>query len=163
VDLNLDTLKREILEYLERSDFAIFHSNIGALDAMPFIMWDSFSYPDYQMFLETARKAGARIILFASREFDKAEIDDAVDQLEDCEFGPAERREMERRLRDLRVFTGLTCGLELGFQHESQMYVYEVRPDWYEEFIEIGEEISSNLPMDEDDADDALGGYFSKN
>ncbi len=60
VDLNLDTLKREILEYLESSGFAVFHSHPGGLEGLPMVTWDTERYPDYQMFLEARGKSAAR-------------------------------------------------------------------------------------------------------
>jgi hypothetical protein len=35
MDLNLDTLKQEILEYLEQSEFAVFRSAPGGLEGLP--------------------------------------------------------------------------------------------------------------------------------
>jgi hypothetical protein len=42
--------------------------------------------------------------------------------------------------------------------------VYELQPDWYEEFLAAEEEIASAM-ADESDLDegDSLGGYYSKN
>jgi len=43
------------------------------------------------------------------------------------------------------------------------LYVYELQPDWYEEFLTLDEEIVTSLSDDELDDDEPLGGYFSKN
>ena len=32
------------------------------------------------------------------------------------------------------------------------MYVYEIRPDWYDEFLSIGDEIAVHLPTGSDGA-----------
>ena len=162
MDLDLDTLKREILDYLNSAGFAVFRSTPGGLEGMPLVLWDSESYPDYQMFLEAARKAGANLILFASAEFTAEEIEDSLEQLEQADLERAESRDLEKRLRDLRGYEGQTCTLEMAFDHNGHMYVYEIRPDWYDEFLSLGEEISEHLP-DSGDGDDSLGGYFSKN
>jgi hypothetical protein len=164
MDLNLDTLKQEIVAYLEHSEFAIFRSAPGGLEGLPLVLWDAERYPDYQMFLDTARKTGAKMILFASREFEASEIDEAVEQLDDCDLSREERRDLESRLRDMRAYQGVTCSIELAFDHHARIYVYELRPDWYEEFLSIGDEIAVHLPADEDDEDDDGSlGYFSKN
>jgi hypothetical protein len=163
MDLNLDTLKQEILEYLEQSEFAIFRSVPGGLEGMSMVLWDTERYPDYRMLLEAAQKAGVKMILFASSEFDIAEIDEVVEQLEECELTREERRDLEARLRDLRVHEGITCSIELSFDLHGRMYVYEVHPDWYDEFLSIGDEISVNLPGGEEDQDDGSFGYFSNN
>jgi hypothetical protein len=70
VDLNLETLKGEILNYLSASEFAVFHSFSGGLEELPVISWDTERFPDYRMFLEAAQKVGQKLILFASREFE---------------------------------------------------------------------------------------------
>ncbi|MGO4885627.1 MAG: hypothetical protein ACLP59_33120 [Bryobacteraceae bacterium] len=164
MDLNLDTLKQEILEYLEQSEFAVFRTAPGGLEDLPTVLWDAERYPDYQMFLETARQTGAKMILFNSREFESPEIDEAIEELDDCDVTREERRELEVRLRDLRVHEGVTCSIELAFDHHARMYVYELRPDWYEEFLSIGEEIAVHLPTGSaGQEDDGSFGYFSNN
>lgn len=164
MDLNLDTLKREILEYLETSGFAVFRSSPGGLEGLPLVLWDVEHHPDYQAFLEVARQAGIKLILFAAAEFETADLDELIEQLGDCDLTRDEQREYESRIRDLRIFEGVTCSIELAFDHHSRLYVYEVQPDWYEEFLNLEEEINSRL-ADEGDIDqgESLGGYFSKN
>ena len=164
MDLNLDTLKQEILEYLEHSEFAVFRSAPGGLEGLPIVLWDAERYPDYQMFLDTARKTGAKMILFAAREFESTEVDEAVEELDECDLSREERRDLESRLRELRVHEGVTCSIELAFDHHARMYVYEIRPDWYDEFLSIGDEISVHLPTGQTEQDDdGSFGYFSNN
>jgi hypothetical protein len=48
------------------------------------------------------------------------------------------------------------------------MYVYELQPDWYSEYLELTDELDIMLPHDheedeESDGDDGLGGFYSKN
>jgi hypothetical protein len=163
VDVNLNTLKREILDYLETSGFAVFRNAPGGLEGFPLVLWDVEQYPDFQMFLETARKANAGMILFATREFEADDIDEILEQLEDSEMERDERRGVESRLREMRAYTGITCSLELGFGHDGRLYVYEVRPDWYDEFLGIEDEITAHLPGEDEISGDSLGGYFSRN
>lgn len=163
MDLNLDNLKREILEYLESRDFAVFRSSPGALEGNQMVLWDAEHYPDYQMFLEAATKAGAKLVLFASREFESSDIDDLLEQLDDMEFEDEDERDYQARLRKLRAYEGLTCSIELAFNHDSRLYVYELQPDWYEEFLSIEDEIAASITEDELDEGNSLGGYFSKN
>jgi hypothetical protein len=166
VDLNLETLKNEILGYLESSDFAIFRSHAGGLEGLPVISWDTERCPDYRAFLDTARKAGEKLILFASRELAEDELDEALEELVDIDFTREERRELEVRLAKAQKHIGATCSLELAFGHNSHLYVYEARPDWYDDFLDACEEISSVLPMDDDSkgtGDGIGGGFYSNN
>lgn len=163
MDLNLDTLKREILEYLERSGFAVFQSRPGGLEGLQIVMWDSDRFPDYQMFLDTARKIGCKLILFASRDFEEAEIEEALEQLEDCDISTEESLTLERRLRAVRGYQGVTCSLELAFDYHARMYVYELRPDWYEDFLSACDEVVGHLPAEEEEDDGSFGEYYNKN
>jgi len=164
MDLNLDTLKQEILAYLERSEFAIFHSAPGGLEEFTLVLWDTESYPDYLMFLDAARKVGVKLILFAAREFSSRDIAEAVEELDECDLDRDERGELEGRLRGLRKYEGVTCSIELAFDHHARMYVYEIRPDWYDEYLSIGDEIAVHLPNGgSGEDDDGTFGYFSNN
>ena len=164
MDLNLDTLKREILEFLDSAGLAVFHSVPGGLDAQPLVLWDTERNPDYQMFLEVALKSETRVIVFASREFQPDDIDDLLAHLEDLDLTRDQKRDFEKRLRELRVHEGVTCSLELAFDYHARFYVYEVQPDWYDEFLSVEDEILNLISdAEEMDDDEPLGGYFSKN
>jgi len=164
VDLNLDTLKREILEYLDSSGLAVFHGCPGGLNGQPMILWDTERHPDYQAFLDVAVKSETRVIVFATREFQAADTEDLLAQLDDLEISREEKRDYEKRLRELRVHEGVTCSLELAFDYHGRLYVYEMQPDWYDEFLSVEDEIMSLMAdHDDEDDDEPLGGYFSKN
>ena len=163
MDLNLDTLKREILDSLEAGGFAVFRGSPGGLEGLPMVLWDVEHHPDYLMFLDTARKTGTSLIIFASREFQASDVDDLLEQLEDCDLSRDEQRDYERRLREMRIFEGVTCSLEIAFDHNARLYVYEVQPDWYDDFLNLEEEITSRLEDNDLDTGNSLGGYFSKN
>jgi hypothetical protein len=166
LDLNLENLKGEILDYLAASEFAVFRSHAGGLESLPVITWDTERFPDYRMFLDAARKAGQKLILFAARELEEEEVDEAHEELEDIEMSMEEEREFESRIRAARIHIGATCSLELAFDHNSHLYVYEARPDWYEEFLEACDELTTMLPAGDDVQDgghDGLGGFYSNN
>jgi len=164
VDLNLDTLKREIPDYLDANGFAVFRTRPGALEGFPLLLWDTDNHPDYQPYLDVARKTGTAVILFATAEFAPSDIDDLVEQLEAMELTREEQRDYEKRLRSFRTYEGVTCSLELAFDYNSRLYVYELQPDWYEEFVSLEEELMARLGEDDsDEDDDSLGGYYSRN
>ena len=166
METNLNTLKREIEEYLTASGLAVFHSNPGGLEGQPLVLWDTERHPDYRTFLEVAQKSGVAMVLFATREFEPADMDDLLLQLEDMELTREERRDYESRLREFRIHEGQTCLIELAFDYQSRLFVYEVRPEWYDEFTSTEDEIVSRF-IDEDEDDDEgegdFGGYYSKN
>jgi hypothetical protein len=162
VDLNLESLKNEILDYLEHSEFAVFRSFSGGLDGILMITWDIDRFPDYRQFLEVARKAGVKLVMFASRELEEDEIDELLEEVEETNLTRDERRDVDRRINEVRRRIGAVCSLELAFDYNSHLYVYEAQPDWYEEFLDLSEEISAAHDTMEDGAD-GLGGYYSAN
>jgi hypothetical protein len=163
LDLNLDTLKREILSYLESRDFAVFRSAPGTLDGSQMVLWDSENYPDYQMFLEAASKVGVKLILFGTAEFTAEDVSELLEQLDEVNLDRDQQRDYQNRLRELRRYEGQTCSLELAFNHDSRLYVYELQPDWYEEYLTVEDEIAATMAEEDLDEGDSLGGYFSKN
>ena len=164
MDLNLETLKGEILNYLAASGFAVFRGFSGGLDELPVISWDTERFPDYRMFLEVAQNVGQKLIVFAAREFEEIEVEEALEGIEESAITREEQRDLERRVRSARKHAGETCALEIAFDYNSHFYVYELQPDWYEEFLETCDEITTMLPVgDAGDNDDGLGGFYSNN
>lgn len=163
MDVNLDTLKREILEYLDSVGFAVFRTSSGSLEGLPMVLWDTEHYPDYQMFLDVAQKSDVKLMLFGSNEFELSDIDELVEHLDECDLTREEQRDFESRLRAMRIYEGVTCSLELAFDYNHRLHVYEVQPDWYEEYLGIEDEILMRLSDDDVEDDDSLGGYYSKN
>ena len=164
---NLDTLKQELLDYIVAEGFAVFRGQAGMLETMPTIVWDSEAHPEYQPFLNVAKIADARIIIFAHREFQASEIDEAAEQLEDCDLTREELRTVERKLDELRSFIGSTCSIEMAFDYQGRMYVYELVTDWFETFVDLSDLLltasSADETDDEDESDGSFGGYYSKN
>ena len=164
---NLDSLKKELLDYIAAEGFAVFRGQPGILESLPTITWDSDAHPEYQEFLSVAKTAGARIIVFAHRDFIAGELEEALDQLQECELPREELRSVERSLSDLRPFVGRTCSLEMAFDYQNRMYVYELVTEWFQTFVDLSElVIAASASADdenEDEADSSFGGYYSKN
>jgi len=167
VTFNLDTLKQELLDYIVSEGFAVFRGQPGLLESLPTIVWDAEAHPEYQAFLNVAKIADARIIVFAHREFQASELEEAAEQIEDCEFTRDELRSVERNLDDLRPFVGSTCSIEMAFDYQGRMYVYELVTDWFQTFVDLSELLltasSSDSDDDDDETDGSFGGYYSKN
>jgi hypothetical protein len=165
VDIDLDTLKQEIIAFLDASSFAVFRSYPGGLEGMSLICWDCERFPDYRMFLETAQKLNVQLILLATREFQDSEIDEEVEELDAFDLPRDERREFDSKLAKYRKYTGQTCSLELAFDFNARMYVYEVHPDWYDEFVELSDEIGETVDMGDpgEEEEGGMGGFYSNN
>lgn len=158
---NLDELKDEIREELAGEEFAVFRGRPGSFENTPVVYWDTEHYPDYRSFLNTAKKAGVRLMFFAHREFRAEELEDAAGQLADVPLPREERRELEEQLGDLRCHAGETCALELAFNQLGHLYVYQILADWYETFLDVADTIEASF--EEEEEEPPISGYFSKN
>jgi hypothetical protein len=162
MSLNLDELKTEVLQHLEKQEFVVFHGYSRLADTDSFVAWDTERQPAYQRFLDTAKKAGVKLIVYHHREFTQAHVDEAAERLEGCEVSVEEQRSMERRLRELRAYEGFTCALELSFDLAGRVYLFNLRAEWYEDYLDLLEEMDAAM-ADEEDDDESMGGYYSRN
>lgn len=161
---DLESLKREIRQFLNEAGLAVFYGRKRYAE-FP-IYWDVEQQPDFRQFLAVARSAGAKLVVFAEERFSRDRIEDALFRLEECEIPQEEARNLENRLHQFEDYEGFTCSLELSFDVDSRAYFFEVRTDWYDTFNRIVDEIDTFLPDgDEPEEDDEglIGGYYSKN
>lgn len=159
---NLDTLKTEIEEFLGKEGFNVFHGYSRATEEEA-VYWDCERHPDYREFLKAARAAGAKLVVFHRREFDAETLDEALDQLEASGVNRDDYRLTEQRLEELRRYEGFTCAVELSFDHEGRIYIYEMRAPWFEEFTTLMDDLDFAEPQTQEEDEDPMGGYFSKN
>ncbi|MCZ2146401.1 MAG: hypothetical protein LC126_01330 [Bryobacterales bacterium] len=164
---NLDTLKTEIPEYLHSKGLAIFQGFVNELHEQKLVFWDIDLEPDYRMFVECAVRAEVHLIVFNHRKFQRQMVDDAMERLEDTDLPREELRAMERRLKELRSFDGFTCAIELAFEIQDRFYIYDQRTEWYEELLDLMDQIDSATALgdldDDEEDEDTEGGYFSRN
>lgn len=158
---DLETLRAEIQAYLDDSDIAVFHGYHRLADTMNHVLWDTEQHPEFKEFLGTARKAGAKLIVFHHQAFSLDQIDEALDRLEESDLLREEKRNYETRLRQLQAYEGFTCSIELSFSVGSQVYLFELHTEWYEALNDILAELEAATEGEENDG--TLGGYFSNN
>jgi hypothetical protein len=162
--LDLDHLKVEIEEHLKAQGFVIFHGHSRIAGSTPIVYWDTDRCPDYKDFLEVASQSDVRLIVFHSREFTQGHIDDAMERLEAAELPRDDQRPLERRLTALRDYEGFTCHLELSFDHQGRVYYFSLRTEWYEDLLDLLDEIDASYPdEEEEEGEGPMGGYFSRN
>jgi hypothetical protein len=159
---NLDKLKPEIEGYVEQAGLVLFYGYARSLESHGVIYWDCDQYPDFKMFVDSAQAAEAKMIVFHQRQFFAEQIEDALERLAGCELPAEDARGFERRLNELRVHEGSVCAIELSFDHQGRVFVFELETDWYQELSEILDEIQL-LTADSQDDDTPMSGYFSRN
>jgi hypothetical protein len=159
---NLDSLSEEILQYIKSENIILFRSMSRAADQVRFIDWDTDHEPDFRRFLECALGLGVRLIHFHNREFRSQHREEALAMLEDLGLSRDAKRELERRIRDLAIYEGFTCAVELTFDYENRTYLYEMQTEWYEEWQDILDDLELDTDIDGDEAG-GFGGFYSNN
>jgi len=159
---NLDSLTEEIQNYLEAEHFIVFRSLSRAADEAAFIYWDAPRQPDFRRFLDCALQLGVRLIHFHTREFRGHHREEALALLEETDLSRDDKRTLERRIKELAIYEGFTCAIELSFDFESRIYLFEVQTEWYEEWHDILDELEAAAPEDTGEAG-GYGGFYSNN
>lgn len=162
---DLDTLKNELPAYLESQGVLVFYGESRLEEGNRVVMWDVDRRPDYHEFVECAQRLGVKLMVLHAREFDQQNINDVVEELADSEIPVAERRDLERRLKKLENYTGFTSQIELSFDHQDRVYMFETRSEFMNELLSIMGDIESWYPeAEEGEEEDPLsGGFFSRN
>jgi len=160
---NLDTLKAEMEHHIEESGLTVFYGYSRSMDSMPAVYWDVERHQDYRMFVKTAQDIGSKLIVLHQREFDSAQVDDGLEQLSECGLTEEEQSDFEQRLGSMRVYDGFICAIELSFDHEGRVFVFDLRTEWYNELTDILDEIQLLTADVDDDDETPMSGYFSKN
>ncbi len=160
--VDLETLRKEILAYFEQSGLAVFYGFHRMPDSLIQVYWDTERHPDFREFLETGRKAGTKLVVFNHQAFSLDQIEEALEQLEETDFTREEKRNYEKRLRQLQAYEGFTCSIELSFGMDGRIYLYELHTEWYQALTDILAELDAASEEDTDE-EGPIGGYFSKN
>ncbi|MGI8960498.1 MAG: hypothetical protein ACR2IV_12185 [Bryobacteraceae bacterium] len=160
---DLETLRIEIQAFLEDVGVAVFHGYRRIVESPAQVYWDTERHEDFREFVEAGRKAGAKLIVFAHEAFSLDEIDEALDQLEDSRLALEEKHTFEKRLHELQAYEGFTCSLELSFDLEGRVYVFELRTAWYQTLRDILAELELSTEQEEDEEQGPMPGYFSRN
>ena len=161
---DLGSLLPEIETVAKEMGLALFYCKSRLAEDFPFVEWETERRPDYREFFDAALACGAKLVCIHAHLFVAGELDDAIESLAHADLAAAERRLFEKKLNELRVYVGFTCGLELTFDHRENSYAFHLRTPWRIEFIKILDLIDDRFPDDDEEAGEPMGGpYFSRN
>jgi hypothetical protein len=159
---NLDSLLPQIYDALTERHLVLFHAEPRDPGLPTGVYWDVDQHPSHEDFLDAASASGAKIVTLYTRRFSEEQLDEALAQLEDSDIDHKDQKILERQLKDLRVYEGRLCNIELAFTHDSREYVFDVHSEWFDEFGDVMDRIETSYLMPEDDSP-LDGGYYSRN
>ena len=160
---DLGALKNEIAQYVAAEGMIVFHSYLRHHRDISAIGWDTKRYPDYREFVSAAKRAGVTMVVIRCEEFSAGDIEEALSELDDTELENGDRRRLERRLREFSAYEGFVSCVELSYDYQGREYFFDLRTEWYEDFLDLREEIFDSLPEEDPDDGGPVGGYYSRN
>jgi hypothetical protein len=162
--LNLDGLRAEIQEYLEKRGIVVFHGFPRGGDPTTSVFWDTERHPEFREFLAAAEAAGVRLVTLYSREMEEDLVEEALEQLSEASsLDRDERRAIEMRLKEVRGYCGFTCQIELSFDLAPRVYIFDLRTEWFDDLNDLTGRIEDAYRKSDDGGSPLGGGYFSKN
>jgi hypothetical protein len=63
----------------------------------------------------------------------------------------------------MRAHEGSVCAIELSFDHQARVFLFDLRTEWFEEFSDLLDEIHLLTAEPSDGNDSPISGYFSRN
>ncbi len=163
--IDLEKTRAEIEAYLEEKHIPVFFGYDQMTESLIHVSWDTEKHADFRDFVGVAANAGAKLMVFHSESFSESSIDEALDQLEVCDFTREEKRNYEKRLKALQGYEGFTSLISLSFTVDGRVYQFELHSDWHDTLEDIWLELdaASGQISDEETGDGPVSGYFSNN
>lgn len=163
---DLGTLLPEVETAAKELGLVLFHGRTRIGTDIPMVEWDTDRRPDFHEFLNIAVTCGVKLLCIHDYKFEVDDLDEALESLKEADFSAAERRTLEKKLNALRMYVGFTCGLELAFDFNDNVYFFHLRTPWRAEFIEVIKELDSQFfdnPLEDPEEPMGGSGYFSRN
>jgi hypothetical protein len=163
--IDLEKTRVEIEAYLLENGIPMFFGYDQMTESPIHVTWDVEKHPDFREFVSAATAAGVRLMVFHAESFSESSVDEALEQLEVCDFSRDEKRNYEKRLKALQGYEGFTSLISLSFTLDGRIYQFELHSDWHDTLEDIWLELdaASGEIADESTGDGTVGGYFSNN
>jgi hypothetical protein len=163
--IDLEKTRVDVEAYLEEKSIPVFFGYDHMTESLIHVSWDTDKHPDFRDFVTVASRAGVKLMVFHSESFSESSIDEALDQLEVCDFSREEKRNYEKRLKALQGYEGFTSLISLSFTVDGRVYQFELHSDWHDTLEDIWMELdaASGEMSNEESGDGPVGGYFSNN
>lgn len=163
--IDLEKTRGEIEAYLAEKHIPVFFGYDHMMESLIHVSWDTEKHPDFRDFIAVASDSGAKLVVFHLESFSESSIDEALDQLELCDFSREEKRGYEKRLKALQGYDGFTSLISLSFTADGRVYHFELHSEWHDTLEDIWMELdaASGEGADEESGDGPVSGYFSNN
>ncbi len=144
--MDLSQLYDEMTAAAERQSLLIFPGYVS--DDLPQVWWqgDPDNWPD---FVGIAKAEGVRTLFVGRAVLEEDDLRDLAEWVEEHSAGSSNGD--RARLKDFERYIGATGEVRLGWIKDGVAYVLQHRTEWYEDFLDLMEEVDG-------DEDEEFGG-----
>ena len=130
---DLARLYDEVVTGVTRQGLLVFPGYIS--DDLPAVWWQGGS-EDWQEFLRIGKAEGARTIYISRTVLEEEDLQEVAGWIEE-RAGPGSTNGDRARLKEFERYVGNTGEVRLGWIRDGVAFLFQVRTDWYEEFLEL--------------------------
>lgn len=150
---NLISLKDDMVAFIAGHGMRRLPAYVG--EEVPTVTFEEDGPDAWKDFVEHAKEAGSPFVTMSEVILKKADLALLMEQLQEGTFPP----EIADDLEDAQYLVnhvGKIGYLQLGFAHQGVMFLFETATDWYDNFQNLLDVVSSvnGLMMDDYDGDE---------
>jgi hypothetical protein len=149
---DLHSVRDDMIAFIEGHGMRRFQAFVN--EEVPSVLWDPEDNPDsWKDFVELAKASNAAFVTMNSFDLAKDDVDQLVERLRNSTY-PSEDDVEEARL--MRLHTGRTGFIQLGFAANGVIFLHESSTRWYERYqslTDAADEFGSFM-FEENDSDE---------
>lgn len=142
---DLSRLWDEIREAAAQQGLLTFPGYVG--EELPTVWWQGDSN-DWLGFLMIAKAEGVRTVCLGRAVLAEEDLQELAEWVEE-KTGPGSTNGDRARLKEFERYIGSTGEIRLGWMKDGVAFLLQHRTEWYEDFLELMEEIEDEEDLEE--------------
>ncbi len=137
---DLTTQFDEIVAAANRQGLLVFPGYV--VEEMPTVWWqgDPDEWPD---FLGIAKAEGVRTLFVGRAILEEEDLQELAEWVEE-KAGPGSTNGDRARLKEFERYIGMTGEIRVGFIKDGVAFLLQQRSEWYEDYLELMEEVDDD-------------------
>ena len=144
---DLSRLYDEIVAAAARQGLLTFPGYVG--DELPAVWWQG-DPNDWAEFLRIAKVEGMRTVFVGRAILEQEDLQDLAEWVDE-RTGPGPSNGDRARLKEFERYIGSTGEVRLGWVKDGVAFLLQQRTEWYEEFLELTDEIEEDDDLEDFD------------
>ena len=136
---------KEIVAAAKRQNLLVFPGYVA--EDLPSVWWQG-NFDDWPDFLGIAKAEGARTLFVGRAILEQEDLQELAEWVEE-KAGPGGSNGDRARLKEFERYIGLTGEIRMGWIRDGVAYLFQERTEWYEDFLDLMEEVEEERNMDD--------------